>query len=358
MRKLLFFALSLCACHAAFSQTQSGDTTIYQVVEELPRFPVCEQLDTTLEAKQQCAQQLLMSFVNGNINYPLEARQNGNEGTVVVSFVVEKDGSLSNPRILRDIGGGCGLEVLRVINLMNFSNIRWVPGKIKGQPVRSTFNLPVRFRLQEAPPYTLINRDTVYTRFDEPLSFIGGEEALVEHLNQKLKYPESGNDSCLIGTVDVQVLVRPNGNVRVLNMVDYCNLGFDFWYAATETATSTLGKWKVATFENRKVPAAYDFTLYFEPTAPKCKPAVERFLRAATLAEEGSTLFNDDKKEEGLEKMTQAIALFPGNANFLYLRGQAYLEMNRLEEACADLTQAQDIALTDWYSGILPVICR
>jgi len=63
---------------------------------------------------------------------------------VVVSFVVEKDGSVTDPKILRDLGGGCGKEALRIVQAMP----KWVPGKQRNQPVRVQFNLPVRFKLE------------------------------------------------------------------------------------------------------------------------------------------------------------------------------------------------------------------
>ncbi len=349
---------SLSAQEDTTSTVPPGDTTVYQVVEEMPRFPGCEQLDTTLAGIQDCAQKQLLAFVYGNIVYPLEARQNGDEGTAVVNFIVEKDGTLSNANILRDIGGGAGLEVMRVINLMNQSGIRWIPGKNKGETVRVSFNLPVRFKLEEAPPYTLIEGDTVYTSFDTPLTYKGGNEALIQHINEVMEYPPIGNDSCQIGTIDVTLIVEPDGKVRVLDMVDYNDLGFDFWYEATGAITSTIGQWEVATYEGRKVPASYDVALYFEPTDPACGLVIDDFKRANELANEGAALFNEGSQEEGIAKMSEAIDLFPDNASFLAMRGQAFIDMNRLEEACQDLTRAQEITLTGWYKNILPIICR
>lgn len=339
-------------------EQEVGDTTIYKVVEEMPRFPGCEQLDTTIAVKAQCAQQSLLNYVYSNIVYPLEARQNGNEGQVVVNFVVEKDGSVSSPNIVKDIGGGCGLEVLRVINLMNQQGLRWTPGKMNDEVVRTRFNLPVRFKLEEAPPYTMIGADTVYTSFDEPPSFQGGDEALIAHIDEQLDYPESAADTCMIGIIDVQLLIQPDGVVRILNMTDYSNLGFDFWYEATEAATSTIGKWNVGTYEGREVPASYEISMYFEPENPACRTTIDNYQKATELANEGATLFNEGDQEQGIEKMSQAVELFPNNATFLYMRGQAYLDMNRLDEACSDLTRARDIALTDWFKDVLPIICR
>lgn len=83
-------------------------------------------------------------FLAENIKYPQEAKDKNITGKVYVTFVVEADGSISNPRLLRDIGGGCGQEAIRVVKLMP----RWNPGKEKGQPVRVQFNLPVSFSLK------------------------------------------------------------------------------------------------------------------------------------------------------------------------------------------------------------------
>ncbi|MDR0437606.1 MAG: M56 family metallopeptidase [Bacteroidales bacterium] len=89
-----------------------------------------------------------MKFLADNIRFPAEARKKGIQGTVHTSFVVEKDGSLSNVRIIRGIGGGCDEEVIRVIESMP----KWIPGQQRGKNVRVQFNLPVRFLLADETP--------------------------------------------------------------------------------------------------------------------------------------------------------------------------------------------------------------
>lgn len=119
---------------------------IFQVVEEMPRFPGCENKPEA--ERKACADKAMLQFIYKNIKYPPIARENGVEGTVVVTFVVEKDGSVTDAKVLRDIGAQCGQEALRVVKMMNNMGSKWAPGKQRGKPVRVQFNLPVKFRLE------------------------------------------------------------------------------------------------------------------------------------------------------------------------------------------------------------------
>ena len=108
-----------------------------------PSFPGCEAIGDNRE-REHCSDQKLLSFIYRNIRYPATAREIGIEGTVVVRFVVEKDGSISRVEVLRDPGGGLGAEAVRVVKLMPL----WHPGRQQGRPVRVQFNLPVKFKLE------------------------------------------------------------------------------------------------------------------------------------------------------------------------------------------------------------------
>ncbi len=116
---------------------------IFKVVEEMPTFPGCESISDKVERKK-CVDKKLLEFIYSNIKYPAIARENSVEGMVVITFVVEKDGSITDARIARDIGAGCGQEALRVVKMMP----KWNPGKQRGRPVRVQFNLPIRFKLE------------------------------------------------------------------------------------------------------------------------------------------------------------------------------------------------------------------
>lgn len=356
MRKFLYALAMVLISVVSWAQT---DTTIYKVVEEMPRFPtVCETLDTTIAVKQQCANQGMLAYVYERVLYPQEAINENIQGTAVVAFVVEKDGSITQPTIVRDLGGGTGLAALSVVLGMQEQNLRWVPGRQNGEVVRVQFNLPVRFRLRDPDPFILVGRDTVYTIYDEPLKFEGGAEALQAFLDDALDYPSSGIDSCQLGQMDVQVLVEGDGNVRILDVTDYNDLGFDFWYAAIDAATSTYGNWTPAVYEGRSVNSALDLSLSFLPSVESCANTVEAYTAARIAADEGLALIEEEQTEAGLAKLTEAVEAFPLDSQLLMARGQAFLNNNQLAEACQDLSLARRIALVNWFDNVLSLICN
>lgn len=121
-------------------------TTIVFVAEEMPRFPGCEDVSDKAERKI-CAQQNMLKYIYQEINYPTIARETGIEGTVVVRFYVDEQGNIKAPEIIKEIGGGCGKEAMRVVKKMNELPDRWTPGKQRGRAVKVYFNLPVKYKL-------------------------------------------------------------------------------------------------------------------------------------------------------------------------------------------------------------------
>ena len=83
-------------------------------------------------------------FVGKHLKYPAQARRMGIEGKVYVHFVVSKNGSLSDIKVVKGIGAGCDEEVLRIINM----SPKWNPGKQRGNPVRVRMMMPITFKLQ------------------------------------------------------------------------------------------------------------------------------------------------------------------------------------------------------------------
>lgn len=113
--------------------------------EEMPRYhsDECEALADAAE-RELCANRTLYRALYSTVRYPVEARELRIQGTVEISFVVERDGSCSGHYISKSIGGGCDEEALRVVKSLG----KYVPGKYAGQPVRTHIMLPVKFRLE------------------------------------------------------------------------------------------------------------------------------------------------------------------------------------------------------------------
>lgn len=124
------------------------DEEIFVVVEDMPRFPGCE-TSISKSDKQKCSDQKLLEFVQNNLQYPEIAKENGVEGICVIRFTILENGTVSDIRLLRDIGAGCGEESVRIMNVMKEQGIVWTPGKQRGRPVKVSYNMPIKFQLPE-----------------------------------------------------------------------------------------------------------------------------------------------------------------------------------------------------------------
>lgn len=140
MKRVLFLTTALVLSFLSTAQTpqKSSDTkpstvttqeeTIFTVVEQMPEFP------GGMEA--------LYQFLAANIKYPGGPDDCVN-GKVIVSFVIEKDGTVSDAKVVRKLHPAFDEEALRVVKLMP----KWEPGRQEGKPVRVQFNLPINFNL-------------------------------------------------------------------------------------------------------------------------------------------------------------------------------------------------------------------
>lgn len=106
------------------------ENKVFEVVEQMPSFPG--------------GPSALMKYLSENIKYPVVAQENGVQGRVVVSFVVERDGSITDVKVARSVDPSLDREAMRVVRSMP----HWIPGKQNGSAVRVKYNVPVSFRLQ------------------------------------------------------------------------------------------------------------------------------------------------------------------------------------------------------------------
>ncbi len=106
------------------------ETKVFDVVEQMPSF--------------KGGDAALMEWLNKNIKYPVVAEENGIQGRVVATFVVERDGSITDVKIVKSVDPSLDKEAVRVLKSMP----KWIPGRQNGQPVRVKYTVPVTFRLQ------------------------------------------------------------------------------------------------------------------------------------------------------------------------------------------------------------------
>jgi periplasmic protein TonB len=143
MKNILFSLSFLFIVHLTFGQNtpiiekentvektpHQKERKVYHIVHQKPEYPGGEKG--------------LFLFLTKNLRYPADAKEKGIEGNVVVKFVVNENGKLSDLEVLRGIGGGCDEETLRVIYAMP----NWIPGRHNGANVNVYYTLPVRFKL-------------------------------------------------------------------------------------------------------------------------------------------------------------------------------------------------------------------
>ena len=125
----------------------------FVVAEQMPRFPGCEDGHFPLNsALENCAQQKMLKFIKDSLRVPKTAVDKNVYGLIVLSFIVEKDGSLTNIKVLRGLPNGCSEAAVDVIKKMP----RWIPARQRNNPVRCMQRIPIRIE----PPRRQVEKDT------------------------------------------------------------------------------------------------------------------------------------------------------------------------------------------------------
>lgn len=135
MKKLLFFLVALMVASVSVAQNQeTPEKRVFDVVEKMPEFPG--------------GSAGLMKWLSDNVKYPAKAEEGGIQGRVVCTFVIERDGSVTDVRVARSIDPLLDNEAVRVLSKMP----KWNPGTQGGKPVRVKYTVPVTFRLAGDTP--------------------------------------------------------------------------------------------------------------------------------------------------------------------------------------------------------------
>ena len=229
-----------------------GDTSqVFSIVEEMPEFP---------GGMGEC-----MKFLARSIKYPADAITNGVEGRVIVKFIVEKDGGISNIQIVRSIDPLLDAEAVRVIKSMP----KWKPGKQKGENVKVYYTVPVTFRLSKNSDAASgqisvspldVSSDQEFIVVEEMPEFPGGMSAAMDYLSKNVKYPKEAYDKGIQGRVIVQYVVEKDGdisNVKVVRSID------PLLDAEAVRVIKSMPKWKPGTQKGQNVRVRYTMPVTF-----------------------------------------------------------------------------------------------
>lgn len=203
----------------------------------------------------------LYDFLRKNISYPKQALDNRTEGIVWISFVIDTSGAVTDAFVRRGIGDGCNEEALRVIRSMP----PWIPGTMGENPVRTQFNMPVRFVLND----TLVLLDStinaqgksdvyLFPSPDSEACFPGGDNALTEYIKNCMVYPAEARENSIGGVVNTSFVINEDGsvsNIKILSGIGGgCNeeairiiSSFPLWVPASKDGkpVSSLVTWPV-----------------------------------------------------------------------------------------------------------------
>ena len=223
---------------------------VFQVVEEQPMF---------LGGMDE-----LMKYLQKEIKYPKEALEQGKQGRVIVQFVVNKDGSISNDTIVRSVDPFLDAEALRIIRSMP----NWTPGKQRGEPVRVRFTLPVTFRLDGGAASQPVQMQVtientggeIFNIVEEMPEYPGGMDELMKFIQRNIRYPKEAQEQGKQGRVIVQFVVEKDGSITDVNIVRSADPQFD---AEALRIVNMMPKWTPGKQRGKEVRVRFTLPVTF-----------------------------------------------------------------------------------------------
>lgn len=208
MLKTIAKLICLGWCVVAAAQTDE----ILNTAEVMPYFEGCQEWNGQPEAKRRCSDAKLLNHIQEHIIYPREATENNVQGMVVASFVVDKNGWVSDPMLLQDIGYGCGEVVLNLIREMP----RWEPAMNNGHPVSVRLTLPVYFSGANADD----SSDQYILTWGKMNDFVVDKKKLLENCYERISIRDAYGNDCNITELEfIYKLQNKRRKVRSNGMV-------------------------------------------------------------------------------------------------------------------------------------------
>lgn len=250
------------------------DSVVFEVVEVMPEFPG--------------GMSALMQYMAKSIKYPAEAQAQKEEGRVIASFIVRKDGSLSDIKIVRSVAPSLDKEALRVLSAMP----KWKPGQQRGEAVNVRFTVPVVFKLNkpEAPKAEEIKNsdleevvvvgygnknnshpeavgiktgdtESVFKVVETMPKFPGGIAGLMKYLARSIKYPVIAQENKEQGRVILKMIVGKDGSISNIEVLRSISASLD---AEAIRVVSNMPKWEPGLQRGQAVAVEYTLPITFK----------------------------------------------------------------------------------------------
>jgi TonB family protein len=240
-KNILLVVFSLIGINALAQNGNTGDTvkTLYHYVDQMP-----------------IPDYVLNKYLSDNMRYPDSARDNDIQGRVVVKFVVNEDGSISDCTIAKSVSWDCDSEAIRVVKNMP----AWKPGMQDGKAVKVYFTLPITYTLQDNAPG---KKDTV----TPPKIYNYVEQVprenydINKYLNENLHYPVNDRDSGFQGRVIVKFVVNEDGSVSDCKVIRGVSKGCD---SEALRVVKNMPPWKPGKQDGKPVKVYFTMPIVFK----------------------------------------------------------------------------------------------
>ena len=231
------------------ASTSSDTSKIFTAVEHEPSFPG--------------GMGKFFQYIAKNLKYPDQTFKDGFVGKVFVSFVVEKDGSLTNSVILKGVSPDIDAEALRVVN----NSPKWKPGIQNGRPVRVQYSIPLSFKLPSEAEQRRIDSlnnlpidQKIFTTVEHEPEFKGGPQEFFKYLRSSIHYPANAVENHIQGKVFISFIVEKDGSLSDLKIVRSVSPDLD---AETMRIIKASPNWIPGTQNGKPVRVAYTIPISF-----------------------------------------------------------------------------------------------
>lgn len=212
------------------SAVDSTDDVYKGIIDEQPQFPG--------------GMDALFAIISKNMRYPETARLAKAEGMMLVRFIIDKDGNIQKPRVLKSVHPDLDAEAIRIIKMLP----KWKPAMAKGEPVNEYFTLPITCSTETEVKYKLAQ-------------FPGGRDALFDFVKQNLKYPETARLAEIEGEVDVKFTIDKDGKVQNPKCVKSVHKDLD---AEAIRIVNMLPDWTPEISKGKPVESSFVLTIPFK----------------------------------------------------------------------------------------------